>query len=45
MEVYQHIAATVGVPATPTGFVQFQEAIIEVTVAKMMHAQQLINQK
>ena len=35
MEVYQHIAATVGVPVTPTGFVQFQEAISEVVVAKI----------
>ena len=35
MEVYKHIAATVGVPATPTGFVQFQEAISEVIMAKI----------
>ena len=35
MEVYEHIAATVGVPATPSGFARFQEAISEVTVAKI----------
>lgn len=35
MEVYEHIATSVGIPATPTGFVQFQEAISEVTVAKV----------
>ena len=35
MEVYKHIATMVGVPATSTGFVQFQEAISEVIVAKI----------
>ena len=35
MEVYKHIATMVGVPTTSTGFVQFQEAISEVVVAKI----------
>ena len=34
-EVYEHIAATVGVPSTTSGFVQFQEAISAVTAAKI----------
>ena len=35
VEVYEHITSSVGVSATPTGFVQFQEAISEVIVAKL----------
>lgn len=35
MEVYEHIATSVGVTITPSGFAQFQEAISEVTVAKI----------
>ena len=34
-EVYEHITTKVGVSATPTGFVQFQEAVSEVIVAKL----------
>ena len=34
-EVYEHIATNVGLSATPSGFVQFQEAVSEVIVAKL----------
>ena len=34
-EVYEHIATSVGVSVTPSGFVRFQEAVSEVTVAKL----------
>ena len=34
-EVYEHIATSVEVSATPSGFVQFQEAISEVIAAKL----------
>ena len=34
-EVYEHIATSVGVSATPSGFVQFQEAVSEVIVARL----------
>ncbi|XP_065896362.1 uncharacterized protein [Dysidea avara] len=33
MEVYEHIATSIGVTATPFGFVQFQEAISEIAAA------------
>jgi len=33
MEVYEHIATSVGVISTPSGFVQFQEAISEIAAA------------
>ena len=33
-EVYERVATSVGLSATPTGYVQFQEAISEVIVAK-----------
>ena len=33
MEVYEHIATSIGVTATPSGFVQFQEAISEIAAA------------
>ena len=33
-EVYEHITTSVGLSATPSGFVQFQEAVSEVAVAK-----------
>ena len=36
MEVYERIAATVGVTATTSGFVQFQEAINDITAAKIV---------
>ena len=36
MEVYKRIAATVGVTATTSGFVQFQEAINDITAAKIV---------
>jgi len=35
MEIYEHIATSVGVNITTSGFVQFQEAISEITVAKI----------
>jgi len=35
MEVYEHIATSVGVYITTSGFVQFQEAISEISVAKI----------
>ena len=34
-EVYEHIATSVGLSPTPSGFVQFQEAVSEVIVAKL----------
>ena len=34
-EVYEHIATSSGVFVTPSGFVHFQEAVSEVTVAKL----------
>ena len=34
-EVYEHITTSVGLSATPSGFVQFQEAVSEVVVAKL----------
>lgn len=34
-EVYEHIATSVGLPATPSGFVHFQEAVSEIIVAKL----------
>ena len=34
-EVYEHIATSIGVSATPSGFAQFQEAVSEITVAKL----------
>ena len=33
MEVYEHIASSIGVTTTPSGFVQFQEAISEIAAA------------
>ena len=36
MEVYERIAAMVGVTATTSGFVQFQEAINDITAAKIV---------
>ena len=33
MEVYEHIAISIGVTSTPSGFVQFQEAISEIAAA------------
>jgi len=35
MEVYEHIATSVGINITTSGCVQFQEAISEISVAKI----------